>query len=58
MDSPQLAFIDNQFERANAYFLLMYMNASEIIIEEVYSVLKYDGSFEIWDNKMPSVEMI
>jgi ubiquinone/menaquinone biosynthesis C-methylase UbiE len=57
MDATQLAFIDNQFERATAFFSFMYMNASEIIkvIEEVHRVLKSGGTFEIWDLEMPSI---
>ncbi len=57
MDATQLAFIDNQFERATAFFSFMYMTASEIIkvIEEVHRVLKSGGTFEIWDIEMPSI---
>lgn len=56
MDATKLAFADNQFDLATAFFSFMYMDSVEIgkAIGEVYRVLKANASFEIWDIEMPS----
>jgi len=60
MDATAMTFIDNQFDRATAFFSFMYMKEDEIIksIMEVHRVLKKNGSFEIWDIEMPSVHQV
>ena len=57
MDATKLDFINNQFERATAFFSFMYMSDLEIksAISEIYRVLKDNGVFEIWDIEMPSI---
>lgn len=57
MDATKLDFINNQFERATAFFSFMYMSDLEIksAVREVYRVLKDNGVFEIWDIEMPSI---
>lgn len=60
MDATKLDFIDNQFERATAFFTFMYMSNLEIksTLCEVYRVLKNNGVFEIWDIEMLSISAI
>ncbi len=60
MDATKLDFINNQFERATAFFTFMYMSDLEIksAIGEIYRVLKDNGVFEIWDVEMPSISAI
>ncbi len=57
MDATKLDFINDQFERATAFFSFMYMSDLEIksAVREVYRVLKDNGVFEIWDIEMPSI---
>lgn len=56
MDATKLEFVQEQFERATAFYSYMYMSEAEVksSISEVYRVLKDKGLFEIWDVEMPS----
>lgn len=60
MDATKLNFIDNQFDKATAFFSFMYISDLELkkVIPEVYRVLKVQGSFEIWDIEMPSIKKV
>ncbi len=57
MDATELSFIDNQFDRATAFFSLMYMSDDQTreALLEIHRVLKPNGILEIWDAEMPSV---
>lgn len=56
MDAANLACAAGWFDRASAFFTLMYLDAEEIcrVFAEVHRLLKVGGIFEIWDIEMPS----
>ena len=52
MDARDLKFLDGTFERATAFFSLMYFKNRpdyQRVFGEVYRVLKPGGQFLIWD---------
>lgn len=60
MDAANMAFIDEQFDRATAFYSLMYMKEDVIkkVLREVHRVLKQDGILEIWDVAMPAANQV
>ena len=55
MDAMNLNFLPESFDVCTAFFSLMYIpqNGHLKVFEEVYRVLENNGSFLIWDVKIP-----
>ncbi len=51
MDACDLKFLDNTFDAATSFFTLMYIEKHyhQKVFEEIYRVLKEEGTFIIWD---------
>jgi len=55
MDAKDLKFLDNTFDTVTSFYTLMYIPKEDHkrVFQEIYSVLKNDGEFVIWDSVMP-----
>jgi len=55
MDARDLKFLDSSFENITSFFTLMYIPTGEheIVLKEIYRVLKPEGELYLWDVAIP-----